>query len=178
MQFDNLLNLSTAQTIQVTAASTSTYDITGAGIGNAPNMIGGVVNGVNAVIGADLGAGDGMTIPEIVVNIPTAFTTGNAATLTIQLQASADNGSNQAAGWQTIYQSAALTPGIQLAANNILQFQMPPVPPGFGEAEPRFYRLNYVVGTGSMSAGALSANIVINPSQATKIQNYPSNYSA
>lgn len=178
MFLDALVQLSTAQAITATAASTSIYDVTGAGSGNAPNMIGGVTSSGNALIGFDIGAGDGFTIPEVYVDISTAFVSGGGATLTIQLQAAPDNGSNAPGTYVTITQTAALTVA-QLTASASFQFQVPEVPPStFGEAMPRFYRLNYVVATSTFSAGALNANIVLNPSQATKIQNYPANFVA
>jgi len=177
MQFDALLNLSTAQAVTVTAAS-SVYDVTGAGSGNAPNMIGGLSStGATLVIGDDIGAGDGFAIPEIFWNVPTAFTgTVNGSTLTIQLQAAPDNGSYSPGTYVTLLQTEPFSTTI-LTAGASGQFQIPPVPPGFGLAAPRFYRLNYSV-SGSFTTGLITANIVINPSQPTKLQNYPSNYTA
>lgn len=179
MFLDNLVQLSTAQAVTVTAASTNIYDVTGAGSGNAPNMIGGVTSSGNALIGFDIGAGDGIAIPELYWNVGTAFTAGGAATMTIQLQAAVDNGSNAPGTWKTIVQTDAI-PVANLTAGTSGQIPIPEISPdmGFGEAMPRFYRVNYVVATGPMTAGAISANIVLNPSQATKIQNYPANYNA
>lgn len=178
MFLDALVQLSTAQAITVTAASSLIYDVTGAGSGNAPNMIGGITTSGNALIGFDIGTGDGFAIPEVYVDVSTSFVSGGGATLTIQLQAAPDNGSNAPGTYVTIFQTAALT-ATQLASTASIQFQVPEVPPStFGEAMPRFYRLNYVVATSTFSAGALNANIVLNPSQATRIQNYPANYVA
>lgn len=177
MWLDNLVQFSASQAITSTAASASIYDVTGAGSGNASNMIGGITStGANAVIGFDIGAGDGIAIPEVFYNIPTTLVAGGAGTLTIQLQAAPDNGSNVPGTWITVAQTEAFTS--QLTAGTSGQFQVPPVPPGFGEAQPRFYRLNYVVATSNYLSGAISANLVLNPSQATKIQTYPANYSA
>lgn len=179
MFLDALIAFSTAQAVTVTAASTSIYDVTGAGSGNASNMIGGVTSSGNALIGFDIGDGDGFAIPEVYVDVATAFTAGGAATLTVQLQAAPDNGSNSPGTYVTIFQSAALTVTQLASTATALQFQVPEVPPAtFGEAMPRFYRLNYVVATGPFTAGALNANIVLNPSNGTKIKNYPANYIA
>lgn len=178
MFLDALVQFSTAQAITVTAPSTVIYDVTGAGSGNAPNMIGGITASGNALIGFDIGDGDGIAIPEVYVDVSTTFTAGGAATMTIQLQAAPDNGSNAPGTYVTIFQTAALTVA-QLANTAAVQFQVPEVPPStFGEAMPRFYRLNYVVATGPFTAGALNANIVLNPSNGTKLRNYPSNYVA
>lgn len=179
MFLDSLINFSTAQALTVTAASTNVYDVTNAGAGNAPNMIGGVnaSTGAAVVIGFDIGAGDGFAIPEVYWNVPTTFTAGGAATLTIALQAAADNGSNSPGTYFTIVQTGALAVA-NLVAGTSGQFQVPEISPdmGFGEAQPRFYRLNYTVATGPFTAGAITANIVLNPQQATKIGLYPGNY--
>lgn len=179
MFLDALVQFSTAQAITATAASTNIYDVTGAGSGNAPNMIGGVTAaGAATLIGFDIGDGDGIAIPEVYVDVSTSFASGGGATLQIVLQAAPDNGSNAPGTYVTIYQSAVLTVA-QLTSNAAIQFQVPEVPPStFGEAMPRFYRLNYVVATSTFSAGALNANLVLNPSNGTKIKNYPSNYVA
>ncbi len=179
MFLDALVQLSTAQALtSTTTTSTAVYDVTGAGVGNAPNMIGGVTASGNALIGFDIGAGDGIAIPEVYVDVSTAFVTAGSATLQLQLQCAPDTGSNTEGTYVTIYESAVLT-AAQLTAAASFQFQVPPVPATiFGEAMPRFYRMRYVIGTSTFSAGAVNANIVLNPSQAQKIQNYPSNYIA
>lgn len=178
MQLDALTIFSTAQAFTATAASTNTYDVTGAGSGNAPNMIGGQTSaGVAVIPAADIGAGDGIAIPEVFWNVSTAFTTSSAATLQILLQAAPDNGSNAPGTWVTLYESEVFAVA-QLVAGYNGQFQIPPVPSDFGLKQPRFYRLDYVVGTGTFTAGALNAQIVINPSQAAKLGLYPSNFVA
>jgi len=178
MFLDALVQLSTAQAITTTAASAAIYDVTGAGSGVAPNMVGGITSSGNALIGFDIGAGDGMAIPEVYVDVSTAFVTGDSATLTIAVQAAPDNGSNAPGTYVTLASSAVLT-AAQLTASASFTIPVPPVPKTiFGEAMPRFYRVYYTVGTGTFSAGAVNSNIVLNPSSATKIQNYPSNFIA
>lgn len=178
MQLDALTVFSTAQAITATAASTNVYDVTGAGAGNAPNMIGGLTSTGTAIVpGVDIGAGDGIAIPEVFWNIPTAFTSGGATTLQILLQVAADNGSNNPGTWVTLYESEVFSLA-QLAVNYQGQFQVPTVPFDFGLKQPRFYRLDYVVATGPFTGGTISAELVINPSQAYKVGNYPANYNA
>lgn len=177
MFLDNLVQLSTAQAITTgTINSTSIYDVTGAGSGNAPNMIGGVTASGNALIGFDIGAGDGFAIPELIWNVGTAFVGGTS--LQIAIQAAPDNGSNAPGTYITIVQTGAILTA-NLTAGSGGQFQIPEISPdmGFGEAMPRFYRVTYTV-VGTYSGGTISANIVLNPSQATKLQNYPANYVA
>jgi hypothetical protein len=179
MFLDSLISLSTLQPITTASiASTTIYDVTGAGSGNVSNMIGGVnTSGTAVSIGFDIGAGDGMAIPEVIWNIGASFSTSGGATFTIALQAAPDNGSNSPGTWTTLVQTQAFT-AAQLTGGTIGQFQVPPVPPGFGEVMPRFYRLFYTVGSSTFVGGSITANIVLNPSQATKIQDYPGNYVA
>ena len=179
MFLDALIAFSTAQALtSTTAPSTSIYDVTGAGSGNAHNMITGVTSSGNALVGFDIGAGDGIAEPTVFVNVSTAFVTAGGATLQIQVQAAPDNGSNSPGTYVTLAETAALT-AAELTAAASFQIKVPPVPDTvFGLAMPRFYRLNYVIGTSTFSAGAVNANLVINPSQATKIQSFASNYIA
>lgn len=131
--------LSLAQAITTTADSTNTFDVTGAGVGNAPAMIG--AGGVNTAMGIDIGAGDGVAIPQIWV-IVTGSTTVTG-TLTITLSAAPDNGSYSAGTYTVLHSSAALTGATQLAVGAAYKFDVPPIIPG--EALPRFYKLTYTV---------------------------------
>lgn len=175
MFLDDLVKLSAAQAITTgTINSTSIYDVTGAGSGNAPNMIGGITPTGNALIGFDIGAGDGIAVPEVAWSVSANFVGGTS--LTIALQAAPDNGSNAPGTYVTIDQTQTfLTAALTTALNG--QIKIPPVPSNFGEAMPRFYRLQYVV-VGTYSAGSINGSIVLNASTPTRIQNYPSNYIA
>lgn len=180
MFVDNSLSFNTSwqapQAITASAASTTVVDITGAGSGNAPAMIGGYP-ATNNAIGVDIGQGDGMAIPYVVMNVTTAFVTANGGVLTIALQAAPDNGSYSPGTYTTLFQSLAFT-AAQLAQGQTLMFQVPPraLSGQPGEALPRFYRLNYTVGTGVFSAGAVNAGIVLNPPNGLVSTLYPNNY--
>lgn len=174
MFLDANVQLSAAQAITVTANSTNIYDVTGAGSGNPPAMIGGVTATGNALIGFDIGAGDGIAMPEVIYNIGTTFVGGTS--LQISVQAAPDNGSNAPGTYVTldstqVFLTAALISGLNGS------IKIPPVPSNWGEALPRFYRLSYTV-VGTYSAGTINANIVLNPANASAIQKYPSNYVA
>lgn len=176
---DALLQLSSVLAVSATTTGT-VFDVTGAGSGTVPPMITGVNGSTGAAvpIGFDIGAGDGMAIPEVTYEIGTSFVSGGGATLQILLQAAPDNGSGSAGTYQTIVGTSTFTAG-QLSANTIGQFQVPPVGPNWiGEAMPRFYRLSFTVGTSTFSAGTITSYLNLNPSQATKIQDYPGNYVA
>jgi hypothetical protein len=163
MILDAQLILSSAQAITVTAPSTGTYDAAGVGVGVAPPNWFGVSN---AVFGQDSGIGHGSGRPTIVCQVTTAFTAGGAGTLQVQLQASVDSGAPgyTPSSWVTLVESDTLSLA-QLAGTltgnlqtyKIAEFDIPPRAPN--QNLPRFYRLNYVVGTGPMTAGAVSAYI-------------------
>lgn len=137
------------------------YDVTGAGSGNAPAMINGFP-ATNTSIGVDIGQGDGMAIPYVIVCVTVAFNT--LTSLTLALQAAPDNGSYSPGTYTTIFQSEAI-PLASLTLGAYFQFQVPPraVSGQPGEALPRFYRLAYTVGGSNPTLGKMLANISLNP---------------
>lgn len=121
------------------AVQSNVIDLMGVGVGVAPpNIIG------NATVwGTDFGIG--MDKIQLLVSVGTAFTTGTAATLNVQLQGAPDAGTPtyQPGTWQTFVETGTLT-AAQLAANTIIaRFDWPPAVPV--SARPRFMRLNFVV---------------------------------
>jgi hypothetical protein len=137
MYTESLTTFSTAQALTVTAASTSIYDVTGAGAGNAPAMIGG--RGVNTAIGFDVGLGEGEQ-PWVYINIGVTGTSSN--TISFALQSAPDNGSYSAGTYTTIFQSNAFV-ATTLTAGMTIAFPVPPLPPTLTQT-PRFYRLDYI----------------------------------
>jgi hypothetical protein len=162
---DNALSFSTswstAQAITTTADSTLVIDVTGAGSGNVPTMIGGGANGTTAgIIGADYGAADGEAIPWCYITVTTSTTSTN--TITFELESSPANTSNTAAGYQIIFQSQAYAISL-LPAGTTFLFPVPPSPqfPSGALTPPRFYKLHYVA-SGTVSLSVL-AGLVLNP---------------
>ena len=156
--FDNTLLLSNAQAITTTAASTTVYDITGAGAGNAPSMTFGTGNAV----GADIGTGNGKEALHAFFLVTTTGT--GAGTITFQVQAAPASGNN-AGTYVTLSASQAFV-GTTLTAGDVIDLPIPPyasaaalIGPAMGQ--PRFYRFNYVV-SGSATA-TVSAYIGLNP---------------
>lgn len=141
------------QAITTTVDSTNVVDVTGAGSGNAPTMIGGFpANLTNLAVDYGMGQGPGTAWVVLLVTLATTVT----GTLTVVMQAAPDNGSYSPGTWTTIYQSAALTGATQLKANNWLGFPVPPTLQGMGGSSPRFYKLSYTVGASisvTVSAG-------------------------
>ena len=156
MILDALTQLSSGQAVTVTAPSTGVYDTAGVGVGNAVNMIFGVQN---TVFGEDIGTGGANAEgPQLAVQVGTAFTAGGSATLQVQFQGAIDNGSNQPGTWQTLEQTDAIAVALLTPGRFLMRNSVPERYPGQGF--PRFYRYNYVVATGPMTAGTLNANII------------------
>lgn len=151
MILDATLNLSTAQAITVTAASTNIIDLTGAGVGVASPNIDGVQS---SVFGQDIGIGDGVSPPVVVCIVGTAFTAAGAGTLTVAFQEAIDDGTGNPSTWVTAVQTGALSLAQLTAGQKIAEFTVPVRAPG--QAFPRFIRLNYTVATGPMTAGTIA----------------------
>ena len=157
------------QAISATANSAGTIDVTGAGVGNAPNMIGGFPQ-LNNVLGQDIGSGDGVADPYVVFAVTTAGT--GAGTIAIALQAAPDNGSYSPGTWTTVASTAALVGtslplGTQIALN---------VPSDTAVAAPRFYRVVYTV-SGSATVSVL-AFITLNAPNSLRGAQFANNFIA
>ena len=137
--------------ISTATASSGTYDITGAGSGNAPPQ----VFGTAATFGADMGVGDGKFIPFVLVLITTSLASGTS--MNFSLQSAPDNGSN-APGTYTIVDETSSIPLASLVAGT--KFTLAFNRRQQGAALPRFYRMLYTP-TGTFTAGAVSACAVI-----------------
>lgn len=180
---DNSLVFS-SYTSPVTVTGTqdsSVVDLTGAGVGNAPAMSG----AVSTAIGLDIGAGDGVAIPSVMVNINTAFAGTGNSTLTISLKAAPQTSAtvNTEGTYTTLLttQAFAIPPvGTSLPANTNIYIPIPPAAPG--EALPRFYKLTYTVANGPTTTGKISAGIVMSQPNlgqyGSEVVQYPKNFVA
>ena len=149
--------------------STGIVDVTGAGSGNAPAMIGGFP-AKNTAMQNDYGSADGSNaMPWVYVTVTTLGTSGN--TLTIRLESAPDNGSYGQGSYTILYQSAAIVAS-SMTVGLAYIFQVPPTPPG--AALPRFYKLNYLA-SAALTVSVL-AGILLNPPFPTWGGKYPANY--
>jgi hypothetical protein len=131
MYQDANLQVSAAQAITATAASTNVIDL-----GAAVRDIG---KGVSVMFDMRVG---------------TAFTAAGAATLTVQIQVADDAGFT--INVQTLSQTDAI-PKASLPAGQMIRMSVDQAEPYVGR---RFMRLNYVVATGPMTAGTITAALV------------------
>lgn len=168
MFYDSPLILSNAQAITTTAASTTIYDVTGAGSGNAPVMTFG-----NGDIGFDIAGAPGNNNGATAYFTVTTNGTGTG-TITIAVQAAPDNGSNAPGSYVTLSSSAAYV-GTALDAGDVIALPIPPYNSiKAGMSVPRFYRFYYTqTGDGAVS---LTGIITIGPQTGYEITQYGNNF--
>jgi len=131
MYQDANLQLSAAQPVTVTAPSTNVIDL------------GAVVR--------DMGKGERLVVD---IRVGVAAAAAGAATVTFQLQVADDAGFTT--NVQLISQSDAI-PKASLVAGASVPITIDKADPYVGR---RFFRLNYVVATGPLTAGTFNASIV------------------
>lgn len=154
-----------------TVDSTGVIDLAGVGVGQpAPNRF-----GTSSSFGEDIGIGDGVSPPKLIVIVGTAFATATGATLRVQLKAAVDtNNTGNPGAYQIIDQTDDYAVGVLTAGQKIAEFTIPPRYPGQGF--PRFYKLTYFdgVAASNFTAGTISfAGISNNRDDAP---NYPAAY--
>ncbi len=122
----------------ISIPSPLTYDFLGLGVGVAPQ---GII-GNRTIFGQADAMGVGEHVPQLVVNIGTALTTGNGALLNVALQAAADlgaAGNYQPGTWQTLEETGPMAVANLTATKEIARFVwVPPFPEGL---RPRYLRL-------------------------------------
>lgn len=132
-------------------------------------------NVLDLLTGRDLGADEPIGLH---VDVTTAFTTTNSATLQIDFEVCATAGGSYLA---TLY--SAVIPAAQLIIGApIFRYALPVnqvlnATAGILNVPGRFIRLNYVVGTGIFSAGAVFSYINPRPDR-NAYYSYPKNYTA
>jgi len=107
----------------------------------------------------DMGIGDNPAL-KLNVRVVTGFTSAGAGTLSVALQGAPDNGSGAPGSFATWYVSPVYALAtLAVIGANLLPMDMPRPPSGIGI--PRFLRLLYTVATATMTAGSVSAQIVL-----------------
>jgi hypothetical protein len=92
----------------------------------------------------DIGVGEPL---ELFVNVNTTATAAGAATVNIQLQTSPDNST-----WTTLTSTGDLALSALTSGKRVMSQKVP-------QGVLRYLRVNYVVGTGPLTAGAFTAGI-------------------
>jgi len=97
---------------------------------------------------------------KILVQVTTAFTSGGAATLAVQLQGATDNGSGAPAAFSTWWVSPTYALAtIAVVGARLMDMDMPRPPAGI--AVPRFLQLTYVIAGATTTAGNVSSYLVL-----------------
>ena len=162
--------LSAAQAITTSAASTNILDVTGAGSGNAPNMIGNA--GLATNLGTDLGAGQNQAHPGVIFTVTTAGT--GTGTVAFGIEAAPDNGSYSPGTYTRLTTSAAAV-GTTLVLGATIYLPLPPIPSIFAGL-PRFYRAYYdQTGNGAVS---VNADFVMNPPSVKSVLDSVKNFTS
>lgn len=162
--------LSSAQAITTSAASTNIFDVTGAGSGNAPNMIGNA--GLATNLGTDLGQGQNNAHPGVLFTVTTTGT--GTGTVSFGIEAAPDNGSYSPGTYTRLTTSAAAV-GTTLVAGGQVYLPLPPVPSNY-TGLPRFYRAYYdQTGNGAVS---VTATLLMNPPSAKSVLDSVKNFTS
>lgn len=106
----------------------------------------------------DIGIGDDPAL-KLWVQVTATFTSGGSATLQIILQGSADNGSGAPLSFTNWWTSPTYALATLVAGARLLDMDMPRPPAGI--VEPRFLRMQWSIGTTTMTGGTLQAYIVL-----------------
>lgn len=153
-----------------TINSTAPGGVTGVAITSTADS----TNTLDLLVGRDMGAGD---LLGIHIDITQAFTTTNSATLQIQFEVSADNSTFYQVDLSPVYPAAQLIAGAPLFRQGWPLNQLLNAAAGILKAPGRYYKLNYIVGTGVFSAGKVFS--YVNPAMdRQQVYNYANNYTA
>jgi hypothetical protein len=180
MMLDINGQFSSAQAVTATALSTKAIDLrqglaipSGGAYTNPPDIIGNV-----ALFGMDFGIGNTQGVPRIVGTAIAAFTAAGAATMQVQFQGVVDpnNGTLAGAAWVTYGQTDTIAKTLLTASTRIFSFDWPMRK--IGQALPRFVVLNYVVATGPMTAGTVTADLSVGGADDATgtLGQYPANF--
>lgn len=164
--------LSTAQAITTSVASTNVFDVTGVGAGNAPVMLGN--QGLTTNLGTDLGLGQTVAHPGVLFTVTTAGT--GAGTIDFEIQAAPDNGSYSPGTYTVLTRSQAFV-GTALTSGLTVYLPLPPIPSNYAGL-PRFYQAFYTVA--STATVSVTAEFLMNPpavkSVTDSVKNFVSAY--
>ena len=131
-------------------------------------------NVLDFLVARDIGAGNALYVNVLGT---AAFTAAGAATLTIDLEASAAEGS----GYEVLISSGPLAVADLILGWRygfvIPQNQLSNATAGVLDAPGQYYRLNYTVATGPMTAGSVMAWLSATPDR-NAYYSYPRNYTA
>ena len=152
MILDNLLTFDNAVSLAIPAGTQVSTNVIDLGITS------GIPTSAQGGGARDIGIGDDPAM-KLLVLVTTTFTSGGAATLAVSLQGAVDNGSGAPAAFSTWWTGPTFALATLNAGSRLYDMDMPRPPDGI--AVPRFLRMSYAVGAATVTAGNLSAFIVL-----------------
>lgn len=152
MYLDALQTFDNASSLAIAAGTQVSSNVLDYGINS------GIPSSANGGGARDMGIGDDPAL-KLLVQVSTTFTSGGAGTLSVAIQGAPDNGSGAPGTFTTWWVSPAYALATLAAGARLLNMDFPRPPAGV--AVPRFVRLLYTVGAATMTAGAVSAFVVL-----------------
>lgn len=146
LRFDNAVSLAIPAGTQV---STNIIDL---------GLTSGIPASASGGGARDIGIGDDPAM-KLLVQVVTTFTSAGAATLAVSLQGAVDNGAGAPAAFSTWYTSPVYALANLVAGSRLMDMDMPRPPDGI--AIPRYLQLSYAIATATVTAGNLSAFLVL-----------------
>lgn len=169
----------TAPVAVTVTGDSAVVDLTGAGVGNAPAMSGGLTNTGPVAIGLDVGAGDGVAIPSVNVSIGTTFVGTGNTTMTFAIKAAPQtSATDYSQGTYTTLAQTGAIPVANLLGGASFNIPIPPIVLPVGELPPRYYKLAYTVANGPFTAGKVSSGMVLNQPNIAEGSQFPKNFVA
>lgn len=183
MMMDKNNQFSSAQAVTATALSTNALDLLyGSAIASAGayTSASSMIIGNATKFGMDFGIGNTRGVPRVVGTAIAAFTAGGAATMQVQFQGAQDSLSGTLAGytWVTYGQTDTMAVALLTVSTRLFSFDWPMRK--LAAALPRFVVLNYVVATGPMLTGTITADTTVGGADDAlgTLQQYPANFTA
>jgi hypothetical protein len=151
MIIDALLQFDTAANLAQVVGTYNSANVIDLGVIGLPSFASG--GGAR-----DIGIGQ-YGYPKVFSIVTTAFTSGGAGTLALNLQGAPDNGVGAPGTWTTFWTSPVYALATLVAGAELANIDMPKAPAGVGP--PRFLRMTYAIAGATMTAGLVASELVL-----------------
>lgn len=121
-------------------------------------ILSGIPSSANGGGARDMGIGDDPAL-KLLVQVSTAFVSAGGGTLKVTLKGAIDDGTGNPAAFSTWWASPIYTIAQMVAGARLMDMDFPRPPQGV--AVPRFVKLTYSVATATITAGNISAYVVL-----------------
>lgn len=121
-------------------------------------ILSGIPSSANGGGARDMGIGDDPAL-KLFVQVGTAFVSAGGGTLKVTMKGAVDDGTGNPAAFSTWWASPVYTIAQMVGGARLLDMDFPRPPQGV--AVPRFVKLTYTIATATITAGTLSAFVVL-----------------